>query len=153
MVRKQCFWPIGRFIVVANLGSGRISCILSFWRSSGYDIDLSGSRHRLHSSSSWRWGSSSSFCKAEAGIGLERPKSSGPTRRGTPSPLIGSLLRTPGVLVPSGQKKDRDTRSSLFWCPGGDSNPHTSRYQILNLACLPIPPPRHLIIINFLMFY
>ena len=31
------------------------------------------------------------------------------------------------------------------WCPGGDSNPHTSRHMNLNHACLPIPPPGQVI--------
>ena len=26
------------------------------------------------------------------------------------------------------------------WCEKGDSNPHTFRHKILNLACLPVPP-------------
>ena len=50
-----------------------------------------------------------------------------------------SNLGGPSPLRP--QKRPRYA-VFLFWCPGGDSNPHTSRYQILNLACLPIPPPR-----------
>ena len=28
-----------------------------------------------------------------------------------------------------------------FWCPGRDSNPHTSRHTHLKRARLPIPPP------------
>ena len=38
-------------------------------------------------------------------------------------------------------KKDKTNGLSQEWCPGGDSNPHAFRHQILNLARLPIPPP------------
>jgi hypothetical protein len=35
----------------------------------------------------------------------------------------------------------KQERRGKKWCPGGDSNPHAFRHQILNLARLPIPPP------------
>src|SRR5687768_13168236 len=37
-------------------------------------------------------------------------------------------------------KAQRTKNQVLNWCERGDSNPHTSRYQILSLARLPIPP-------------
>ena len=30
--------------------------------------------------------------------------------------------------------------TGVSWCEKGDSNPHTLRHKILNLACLPVPP-------------
>ena len=39
--------------------------------------------------------------------------------------------------------KGSPNRPMKRWCPGGDSNPHAFRHQILNLARLPIPPPGH----------
>ena len=33
----------------------------------------------------------------------------------------------------------------LHWCPGGDSNPHAVKHTDLNRACLPIPPPGHIL--------
>ena len=31
------------------------------------------------------------------------------------------------------------------WCPRGDSNPHAVRHRLLRPACLPVPPPGHLL--------
>ena len=39
------------------------------------------------------------------------------------------------------EKKEEPHELGQKWCPGGDSNPHAFRHQILNLARLPIPPP------------
>jgi hypothetical protein len=62
--------------------------------------------------------------------------------RGVPVLGESGLVANARNFVPPASHKKRPHCAVLFWCPGGDSNPHTSRYQILNLACLPIPPPR-----------
>ena len=33
------------------------------------------------------------------------------------------------------------------WCSGRDSNPHAFRHNALNVACLPIPPPEHSVLL------
>ena len=43
------------------------------------------------------------------------------------------------IKIPDNQLIVRDFR----WCPGRDSNPHTSRHTHLKRARLPIPPPGH----------
>ena len=45
---------------------------------------------------------------------------------------------TDKILFPSIQNND-------IWCSERDLNPHVSRHYPLKIACLPIPPPEHII--------
>ena len=55
-------------------------------------------------------------------------------------------LKSYMAKMPTEMQTNRDFLSQsvaitgIAWCEKGDSNPHTLRHKILNLACLPIPP-------------